>query len=283
VAALAKLPPCSASPSYRRAGLPRAATPQLHPRTPEPRASSTRIALLLHPRAPAPRRIRVPQPPTRPAACIACAPVLCSCTAREPLLRRLNRAAPVPALAPRLLHRLFLRCACSGPRQHLHSSSPALRPWARPRRACLRACLLQRSATGSAPTTPLARAACVAPRPAALHRSLAPARPGLPSACLRVRSPPAEPLPRLPLAPAPPAAGRPSRARSRACLRRATPPPVQRPASPELSRRLGPLAHTRCLRATLRAHQPRAARGAVPPPGEKEREREREGEGGPGG
>jgi hypothetical protein len=155
-----------------RAGLPRAATPQLHPRTPEPRASSARIALLLHPRAPALRRIRVPQPSTRPAACITCALVLRSCTAREPLQCPLLRRA------------CSNTCSCVAPAPAGASTCTARR---------------RRSVPGP---TRAARARARAyslglPAPAARHRSLAPARPGPPAtarparrrACARALAP----------------------------------------------------------------------------------------------
>jgi hypothetical protein len=124
VLGLAKLPPCRSALSRH------ASAPSAHARTARVLG---RIALLLHPRAPALRRIRVPQPPTRPATCIACAPVLCSCTVREPLLRRLNRAAPLPALASRSARLLPLaarsRVSAREP-QPLHRL-PALAPAAR--------------------------------------------------------------------------------------------------------------------------------------------------------
>jgi hypothetical protein len=69
-----------------RAGLPRAATPQLYPRTPEPRASLARITLLL-------TRLNPP-----------CAPLLSLRAVRL-------RSGPAPALTR--LHRLHLRRACS--------------------------------------------------------------------------------------------------------------------------------------------------------------------------
>jgi hypothetical protein len=69
-----------------RAGPPRAATPQLYPRTPEPRASLARIVLLL-------TRLNPP-----------CAPLLSLRAVRL-------RSGPAPALTH--LHRLHLRRACS--------------------------------------------------------------------------------------------------------------------------------------------------------------------------
>jgi hypothetical protein len=193
----------------------------------------------LHSHAPALRRIRVLQLPTRPAACVACAPVLRSCTAREPLLRRLNRAAPVPALAPRLLQRLLLRCACSSPRQRLHTP-PAPHVCCRRSRACAACRPRLRRPLGARSRALLTRTSGVAHAAAACARR-----------ATRLRSPLIAPASQLPRARS--NAFRAARARTRLeprCAASSRPP-------------LGPLLRCRRARAVARACAPRAA-GSAP-------------------
>jgi hypothetical protein len=239
-----------------RAGLPRAATPQLYPRTPEPRTSLARIALLL-------TRLNPP-----------CVPLLSLRAVRL-------RLGPAPTLTR--LRRLHLRCACSNAcscpvpaltrRQCPHTPVPVSRALA-PRRQRTPAASPTRlghsarhRAHARATTchglvlTPHPHAAGASPQLLRLHS------PSLGSALLRLLF-----HVRLGhLAPAPPASRSCAAAAHPARQRRAGLAPLLGPPARLEPRRLAPAAHALPACAPSRSARGRCAR--APGPGRAARSR----------